>query len=129
MMLIRAATRRHGQAHLKRLVESVPIITNAILASGGGVVAAWPVKPMLRIIRLAATTPPILELLGYVPELVESDELEASIVRMRHGQLLTSLVNDQVSLKLLFPSAATVDAHLLTICIAVNEIRLIPNLK
>ncbi|MBO0883748.1 MAG: roadblock/LC7 domain-containing protein [Mycobacterium sp.] len=127
-MPLHTISRRSARAHLKKLVESVPEITNAILSSGGGAVAAWPLKPTLRIIGLAATTPEILELFGHTSIQIESGRFEASIVHMRRGQLLTAAVNDQLSLKVYFPPTAEVDNHLQSIRKAVHEIRTNPNL-
>lgn len=126
---LRPGARRHGRSQLKRLVESIPEIKNAILTSGGGVVTAWPLKPVIRIIGLAATTPEVLDLLGYVPELIASDRLEISIIRMRRGQLLTTSVSGQLSLKIFLPLTTTIDdRHLSHIYNVVKKIRAIPNL-
>lgn len=128
-MTMRAGTRHCGRAHLGRLVESIPEIKNSILASGGGVVTAWPLKPVIRIVGLAATNPEMLDLLGYVPESIETDIVDASVVRMRRGQLLTAPVNDEFSLKIFFPLRSEIDdAHLRHIRKAVDEIRASLNL-
>lgn len=128
-MIIPAKARRHSRTHLRGLIESRPEIKNAILTSGGGVVAAWPLKPVIHIIKLAATTPEILDLFGYVAESIESDLLDASIVRMRRGQLLIAPVDDQFTLKVFFPPTIDVNAHLQDIRGVVNEIRAITSLK
>lgn len=128
-MILSGAYRRSGQAHLKRLVESVPEITNSVLSSGGGVLAAWPLRPTLRIIGLAATTPEILGLMGHVLEPIENDQIEASTVRMRRGRLLTASVSDELSLKVYFPLTVKVDAHLWNIVKTIREIRATSNLR
>lgn len=128
-MPLHTISRRCGQVHLRNLVESVPEIMNAILSSGGGVVAAWPLKPTLRIIWLAATTPEMLELVGRVSEPVETGQLEASIANMRHGQLLTATVNDELSLKVFFPPTSTVSTYIQSIRNTVHEIRTNPKLQ
>lgn len=130
-MMWNAELRRRWRLQLQRLIQAVPDIEFAILASGGGVVVACPSRPVLRIVGLAATTPEMLALLRSlhrVDEPLWNERLGGTLVRMRGGLLFTRSIENELALKLLFRPAASVDLRATEVSRAIKEIRAISSL-
>lgn len=58
------------------------------------VVVAWPLRPVLRNIGLAAATPEVLAFLGRSIEAIEDERLTGTRARMRKGWLLTISIDE-----------------------------------
>lgn len=89
---------------------------------------AWPLRPILRIVGLAAATPEILELLGYAAESIQNNLLDGTIAHIRSRQLLTTQIDGKISLKLLFSPAVDAYAYVHKILRIVDEIRAISDI-
>lgn len=91
--------------------------------------AAWPVRPVLRVVGLAAATPEILAVFGHAIKPIQNALLDGTIVHMRRGQLLETPVDDHLSLKLFFLPTADAGSYAWEIMRMVGDVRAISSLS
>lgn len=118
-----AKFRRSARAQLQRIVESEPELKHAILTSQGGVVAAWPLRPVFRIVALGAANPDLLMVFGRTTEPIQNNLLSGTVSHLSRGQLLTIPIDGKLSLKLLFSPTIDIGAYAREVVQIVSEVR------